>query len=214
MWRRNQKQPLDSRAIFCSQKPPDEVINLFLEGCRLWGKAENTQSGVLLPPCVAEVVHFQEEEGKSELSFHFLLRPGLFFSSQMSSAPFSVLCNSTPDDSSATKTHVWIVTVKLSNLQTWALKLNMRIFSFGPFLFTFSTLKSAVYLNPAVKWGYFSGVTSFFWAPQNKKVEEILCFPSLSPFCALFTVCRQTSGHGVAPQGDLPLDLRSCSDIL
>lgn len=51
MWRRNQKQPLDSRAIFCSQKPPDEVINLFLEGCRLWGKAENTQSGVLLPLC-------------------------------------------------------------------------------------------------------------------------------------------------------------------
>lgn len=130
---RNQRQPL-SRAIsnVCSQKPPDEVINLFRKAVECERK-QRTPKVVFYYRCVFagpvcgrnSAFSGGSERGGSwrrgSQNFPFtssLPRPNLWLSSQMSSPPFSALCNSTPDDSNAAKTHVWIVTVKLSNLQT------------------------------------------------------------------------------------------------
>lgn len=45
-----------------------------------------------------------------------------------------------------------------------------------------------------------------------KKKVCVFHATALSQLSVVFA--RRTSGHGVAPEDDLPLDLHSCSDIL
>lgn len=207
-------QSAEQTSQVCNQKPPDEIVNLFGRLSNVKESRNQPKWCFITPVCVCVRSSVFPGGGECDGSWRRGSQnfPFTSFPVQTSGYPLFLSSVIQLQMTRAPLKHTFGLSQSNSPICKPSFETQYEDFSvFGHFC-SFSVPKiSRLSKSSRDVRLYFLG--NFFWLSLSKwKGEKMVCFPWLSPFPALFSICKRTFGHGVAPEDHLPRDLCSfCS---